>query len=122
MVNLLINATQAVATNGHIEIRTSHAPNDCVKVSVKDDGVGIDPTHLPQLFDPFFTMGKERGTGLGLSLSYGIVRRYGGRIEVSSTPGHGATFKVLLPLVLESEETTPGQTAFPDARPLETLE
>ncbi|MBX2837977.1 MAG: cache domain-containing protein [Gammaproteobacteria bacterium] len=99
MVNLLMNAIEAVEQAGHIEVSTSMAADGSVNVTVSDDGVGIEPKHLPQLFDPFFTSGKESGTGLGLSLSYSIVRRYGGRLEVSSTPMAGAQFEVFLPTV-----------------------
>jgi two-component system NtrC family sensor kinase len=64
---------------------------------VQDNGRGIAAEHLPQVFDPFFTTGKAQGTGLGLSVSYGIVRRYHGDISVSSVPGEGSRFTVTLP-------------------------
>ena len=67
-------------------------------IDVKDTGVGIDPEHLSQIFDPFYTTKQVgRGTGLGLSVTYGIVEKHGGHIEVKSSKGAGATFTVTLP-------------------------
>ncbi|HCL3396577.1 TPA: hypothetical protein N2A67_006482, partial [Pseudomonas aeruginosa] len=68
-------------------------------IEVEDSGQGISPEILPRIFDPFFTtkpVGK--GTGLGLSLSYGIVQKHGGTIEVRSQPGVGSAFRIVLPL------------------------
>ena len=98
-LNLLVNAAQAIPdkTHGVITVRTGRQ-GDEVYVEVADNGSGIDPLVLPKIFDPFFTtkpVGK--GTGLGLSLSYGIVQRHGGRIDVESEVGHGTTFRVVLP-------------------------
>jgi signal transduction histidine kinase len=68
-------------------------------IDVTDTGVGIDPEHLPQIFDPFYTTKQVgRGTGLGLSVTYGIVEKHGGHIEAKSRKGEGATFTVALPL------------------------
>ncbi|MBI2309008.1 MAG: sensor histidine kinase [Rhodocyclales bacterium] len=97
-MNLLVNAAQAIPERGRIVLRTGRQ-GDAVWVEVEDDGAGIEPEHLNRLFDPFFTtkpVGK--GTGLGLSLSYGIVQKHGGRIEVRSEPGAGAVFRVVLPM------------------------
>ena len=64
-----------------------------------DNGCGIAPANLKRIFDPFFTTKPiGRGTGLGLSLSYGIVKKHGGSIEVDSEPGRGTTFRIVLPL------------------------
>ncbi|MGC4395852.1 ATP-binding protein [Hydrogenophaga sp. T2] len=101
-MNLLVNAAHATAgraSRGHIVITTGCLPDDEVFVEVADDGCGISPEHLGRIFDPFFTtkaIGK--GTGLGLSVSYGIVHRHGGRIEVDSCPGGGTRFRVCLPV------------------------
>ena len=100
-LNLLINAAHAIPENtaGVITVRT-RSDAAAVYVEVADTGCGIAPSVLPRIFDPFFTtkpVGK--GTGLGLSLSYGIVQRHGGRIEVESEPGQGTTFRVVLPRV-----------------------
>ena len=101
-MNLLVNAAHALAgaaKRGSIVVTTGRLGADEVFVEVADDGCGIAPEHLSRIFDPFFTtktVGK--GTGLGLSLSYGIVRRHGGRIEVQSEPGVGTAFRVCLPI------------------------
>jgi signal transduction histidine kinase len=97
-MNLLINASQAITANGVITLRTGYA-NDWVWVEVGDNGAGIAPDILNRIFDPFFTtkpVGK--GTGLGLSLSYNIVNKHGGRIEVASELGKGTRFTVHLPV------------------------
>lgn len=71
-----------------------------ILVEVKDSGCGIKKEHLDRLFTPFFTTKEEvMGVGLGLSVSYGIVERHGGRIEVKSREGKGTTFKVTLPVM-----------------------
>ena len=68
-------------------------------VEVEDNGSGIDPAHLPHIFEPFFTTKPVgQGTGLGLSVGYGIVRDHGGTIEADSAPGRGALFRIRLPL------------------------
>ncbi len=98
VMNLLTNAVQAIPERGVITIRTGRV-GDLVWFEVQDTGTGIAAEHLNRLFDPFFTtkpVGK--GTGLGLALSFGIVRKHGGRIEVKSTVGQGATFRVWLPI------------------------
>jgi signal transduction histidine kinase len=95
-LNLLVNAAHAIEKNGRIAVRT-RVDGDTVAVSVSDTGHGIKPEHLNRIFDPFFTtkpVGK--GTGLGLSLSYGIVKKHGGTIDVASGP-EGTTFTVRLP-------------------------
>lgn len=104
LVNLIMNAVQAVAHEGTVEVTTGNADAGQMCVTVADNGVGIEAGHLQRLFDPFFTTGKEHGTGLGLSVSYGIVRRYGGHIEVQSEPGNGANFSVYLPTVAAASE------------------
>lgn len=99
-MNMLVNAAHAMdeARRGKIVVRTGRA-GDEVWVEFADDGKGIAPENLKRIFDPFFTtkpVGK--GTGLGLSLSYGIVEKHHGRIEVQSTPGQGTTFRISLPV------------------------
>lgn len=97
-MNLLLNAAQAMETRGVITLRSGCAGNE-VWIQVTDNGSGIAPALQARIFDPFFTtkpVGK--GTGLGLSLSYGIVRKHGGRIELLSAPGQGSTFTVILPI------------------------
>ena len=97
-MNLLMNAAQAIDNKGTITVRTG-VSGDEVWVEVADTGKGISPEHINRIFDPFFTtkpVGK--GTGLGLSLSYGIVQKHHGRIEVKSELGKGTTFRVCLPV------------------------
>ncbi|WP_431102777.1 ATP-binding protein [Roseateles noduli] len=98
-LNLLVNAAHAVGPErGLIVVRSGHA-GDKVWVEVEDDGCGIAPDHLARVFDPFFTTKPVgRGTGLGLSLAYGIVQKHQGRIDLRSEPGHGACFRVTLPV------------------------
>ena len=97
-MNLLTNAAQAIETHGSITIRTGQEGNN-VWAEVEDTGKGIKPEHLKRIFDPFFTTKPVgSGTGLGLSLSYGIVQQHGGRIEVKSEVGKGSVFRVVLPL------------------------
>jgi PAS domain S-box-containing protein len=96
-MNLLINAAHSIETTGEITIRTGYDA-DYVWVEVEDNGKGIAPENLKRIFEPFFTtkpVGK--GTGLGLSLSYGIVNKHNGHIEVKSELGRGSCFKVILP-------------------------
>jgi PAS domain S-box-containing protein len=97
-MNLLVNAGQAIVERGEITIRTGQ-DGDRVWVEVADSGAGIPQENLNRIFEPFFTtkpVGK--GTGLGLSLSYGIVVKHRGRIEVTSEVGKGSTFRVVLPI------------------------
>lgn len=99
-VNLLVNAKQSIKENGKISITTEvEESGKVVKVSVSDNGCGIPPNIRDKIFDPFFTTKPVgEGTGLGLSVSYGIVQDHGGSIEVKSEQGIGTTFTVLLPL------------------------
>ncbi|MCA9186308.1 MAG: hypothetical protein KDA99_11840 [Planctomycetales bacterium] len=97
-MNLLVNAGQAIDKQGTVRITTSSTEAHVV-VSISDDGCGIPEENLSKLFTPFFTTKPVgSGTGLGLSVSYGIVEKHGGTIEVSSTVGEGTTFIVKLPI------------------------
>jgi two-component system NtrC family sensor kinase len=96
--NLIMNAVQAMPQGGTLTIRTS-ADKTQIKIEVQDTGVGISPENMRKLFTPFFTTKREvKGVGLGLAVSYGIVQRHRGRIEVQSKEGEGTTFTVYLPL------------------------
>jgi signal transduction histidine kinase len=101
MSNLILNALQAME-HGSVHVRigtTTRAEQPLACVEVEDEGSGVSQANLPHIFDPFFTTkGVGEGTGLGLSVSYGIIRDHAGTIEVASEPGHGARFSVLLPL------------------------
>lgn len=99
VMNLLVNAAQAIPERGTITVRT-RLEGDFVRIEVCDSGCGIAPEHLGRIFDPFFTTkAVGKGTGLGLSLSYDIVQKHGGRIEVESQVGAGTCFRVFLPCV-----------------------
>ncbi|MDO8491487.1 MAG: ATP-binding protein [Dehalococcoidia bacterium] len=103
LLNLTINAIQAMSEGGKLTLRTSIEENGMVAISVQDTGCGIPPENLERLFTPFFTTKeKGRGVGLGLAVSYGIVERHGGKIEVQSEVGKGSTFTVRLPAVKEA--------------------
>jgi signal transduction histidine kinase len=105
-MNLLVNAAQAIPERGTITITTT-ADNAAAVIMVRDSGVGMSPETIKKIFDPFFTtkpVGK--GTGLGLSVSYSIVQRHHGRIEVNSSPGQGSEFAVHLPLRQPEPEAT----------------
>lgn len=97
-MNLLVNAAHALREQGVITLRTG-AADGWVWIEVGDNGCGIAPENLHRIFEPFFTTKPVgSGTGLGLSLSYGIVNRHGGRIEVASVLGQGTRFTVHLPV------------------------
>jgi two-component system NtrC family sensor kinase len=96
-LNLFLNARDAMPSGGILEVR-SWAHNGTVEVEVTDTGAGIPRENLARIFDPFFTTkGSARGTGLGLSVSYGIIKEHAGKIEVHSTPGKGTSFRVEFP-------------------------
>ena len=102
VLNLLLNAQQAIAATGHvggrIEIGTRSSRKE-VTLEIRDDGCGIPAEIHSRIFDPFFTTKPVgEGTGLGLSISHSIVSDHGGRIELESTPGQGACFRVILPV------------------------
>jgi two-component system, NtrC family, sensor kinase len=106
-MNLLVNAAHAIEERGTITIRTGAADN-MVWVEVSDNGKGIAPENLSRIFDPFFTTKPVgTGTGLGLSVSYSIIQKHHGSINVASEVGKGTTFRISLPvkqpLAAESE-------------------
>jgi len=105
--NLVINARQAMPEGGCLYISLENAtlptaaiaglpPGNYVKVSVRDEGTGIDPKHLGRIFDPYFTT-KQAGNGLGLATVYSVITKHGGHIDVASALGHGTTFTFYLP-------------------------
>jgi two-component system, NtrC family, sensor kinase len=98
-LNLFLNARDAMPSGGMLEVRTA-AHNGSVEVEVADTGAGIPREHIHRIFDPFFTTkASGRGTGLGLSVSYGIIKEHAGKIDVRSTPGKGTSFHVEFPAV-----------------------
>jgi signal transduction histidine kinase len=103
ILNLIINAVQAMPTGGDLTLKAEQDQNR-IHITVQDTGVGISEKDLSHIFDPFFTT-KEvgQGTGLGLSVSYGIVNKHGGRISVESSEGSGCKFVVMLPAAKEAD-------------------
>jgi signal transduction histidine kinase len=100
MLNLVTNARDAVDTGGEIRIETRRRDSDrTIELVVADTGRGIAPEDLTRIFDPFFTT-KPSGTGLGLSLTHGIVREHGGTIDVESAPGRGTRFILAFPALI----------------------
>jgi two-component system, sporulation sensor kinase E len=97
-MNLLINAHQAIASEGVVEVTTAAAGRHRISITVRDTGCGIPKENIDRIWDPFFTTKEAgRGTGLGLALTYNIVKRHEGEIKVQSKLGAGTEFTVLLP-------------------------
>jgi signal transduction histidine kinase len=97
LVNLVKNAVDAMPGGGTLTLTTQHQ-GDHVAVAVRDTGCGIPADQLDRIFMPFYTTKEPgRGTGLGLSVSYTIIRTFGGDLRVDSAPGTGSTFTVVLP-------------------------
>lgn len=99
VMNLLLNAIEFIEVDGEILIETKIIENDWVQVSIKDNGIGIEPSSIHKIFEPFFTtkdVGK--GIGLGLTISYNIVKEHGGEIHVESEAGKGTVFTLKLPI------------------------
>jgi len=116
IMNLAINARDAMPEGGKLIVDTANLwlneeqcelipeskPGKCVRLSVSDNGAGIDHDTVRHIFEPFFsTKGIGKGTGLGLSVVYGIVKEHGGWIQVVSNPGEGTTFHIYIPAILE---------------------
>jgi len=98
-LNLFLDARDAMPSGGILEVRTS-AHNGSVEIEVVDTGAGIPREHIHRIFDPFFTTkASGRGTGLGLSVSYGIIKEHAGKVDVRSAPGKGTSFHVEFPAV-----------------------
>ena len=96
LLNLALNACQAMPNGGGLRINCRAAPRKRVEIEVQDTGMGIPPENLNKIFDLYFTT-KEKGSGIGLSMVYRIVQLHDGEVEVQSTPGHGTTFKLVFP-------------------------
>src|SRR5690606_22110422 len=121
IVNLIVNARDAMPQGGVLTIRVENAAidealreelqaislnpdRDYIRLQITDTGHGMDETVRNRVFEPFFTTKQGEGTGLGLFSVYGIVRRHQGLIRVISAPGEGSTFEILLPAVAETAE------------------
>jgi two-component system, NtrC family, sensor kinase len=107
-LNLFLNSIQAMPDGGKLTVRAAVQDEDLLRVDVIDTGVGIPPENLGKVFDPFFTTKEPgQGTGLGLSVSYGIIEKHRGRITVDSRVGEGTTFSIFLPLKAEERTSAP---------------
>ncbi len=111
LLNLVFNAIEAMPGGGTL-VLSSWAEDSAICLAVKDTGVGIPEEVRSRIFDPFFTTKGPHSSGLGLSVSYGIIRRHGGQITVDSQPGEGTTFTIRLP-VREPPPPPPGEAAAP---------
>lgn len=119
LVNLLVNAIQALPGDGGVvTVKSRDWENRGVAISVEDNGAGMDADSLNRVFNPFYsTKGQGGGTGLGLSVSYGLIRRYGGNIKADSTPGEGSRFTLWL--LTEPDMITDDQTIAEQLRSIE---
>ncbi|HQQ51314.1 MAG TPA: cache domain-containing protein, partial [Spirochaetota bacterium] len=104
--NLAMNAADAMPQGGTLTVQTKYNfGNDSISIIVSDTGVGIKEEHLDKIFDPFFTTKEQgKGTGLGLAVTYGIIKRYYGNINVHSEVGNGTVFTITFPLLKNKEE------------------
>jgi two-component system cell cycle sensor histidine kinase/response regulator CckA len=103
ITNMIFNAIEAMPEGGRIEIRTFKKRRD-VLIQISDTGIGIGEEEKRKIFEPFFTTKPFTNTGLGLSMSYGIIKRFGGEIEVESKVGQGTTFRIILPIGEDEKE------------------
>jgi signal transduction histidine kinase len=112
LTNLIFNAVDAMPRGGRLSFRTERCNND-IRLNISDTGTGMTEETLQNCLEPFFTTKGDRGTGLGLAVSYGIIRRHGGSIEIKSKVNKGTTFTINLPVLTEASRphgVEPGQT------------
>jgi two-component system nitrogen regulation sensor histidine kinase NtrY len=112
--NLILNSLDAMPAGGTLTVRTAHRPGS-VRLEVTDTGQGLTPEECARLFTPYYTT-KRHGTGLGLAIVQSVVSDHGGRIEVESAPGAGATFRIELPM---EQKLSPVGTNPIDERPVD---
>jgi len=110
LTNLILNAVDAMPRGGRLTLTTRNAGGE-VEVTVSDTGIGIPEAIQQKIFDPFFTTKGPRGTGLGLSMTYGILSRHGARVTVESQEGHGTTFRLVFPAAEQVGEVAPAPLA-----------
>jgi CheY-like chemotaxis protein len=114
LVNLCINSMDAMPEGGCLTLRTAILPDGQVQASVEDDGTGINPEVLDHVFEPFFTT-KEvgKGTGLGLTMTYGVIKAHGGTIDIASRPGLGTSVQLRFPRVPAPDRLEPAHPCAP---------
>src|SRR5258705_3142120 len=110
LVNMIINAVDAMPSGGEVRVSTQETA-DRALILITDTGTGMGPEVKSRLFDPFFTTKGRKGTGMGLAVSFGIIRRHDGSIDVESEPGRGTTFRISLPRVSPSIMLNQGPAA-----------
>jgi CheY-like chemotaxis protein/anti-sigma regulatory factor (Ser/Thr protein kinase) len=103
LVNMIYNSIDAIPSGGEIRM-SSQEINGRVVLSIADNGIGMTPEVKSRLFDPFFTTKGKGGTGMGMAVSFGIIRRHNGTIDVESEPGRGTTFRISLPLAKGAQD------------------
>lgn len=106
LVNMVFNAVDAMPRGGILTL-AAQEKGDLVEISVRDTGMGMNEDVRLRVFDPFFTTKDKAGMGLGLAVSYGIIRRHEGTVEVESEVGHGTTFRITLPIAKSAEQEQP---------------
>src|SRR5207237_8006519 len=104
LINIIFNAVDAMPQGGTITLAAEEEEGDAVVISIGDTGMGMSPEVKARIFDPFFTTKGKAGLGLGLAVSYGIISRHGGNIEVESQYGRGTEFRITLPLARLAEK------------------
>jgi signal transduction histidine kinase len=97
VANLVSNAIDAANVGGNVWMEARNLPGDIIELCIGDDGIGMTPETVRQLFQPFFSTKGDLGNGLGLYISHEIVERHGGELQVTTEPGTGTTMRVLLP-------------------------
>jgi signal transduction histidine kinase/FixJ family two-component response regulator len=110
LVNMIYNAIDAMPSGGEIRMSSQEAPGRVV-LTIADNGTGMTPDVKSRLFDPFFTTKGKGGTGMGMAVSFGIIRRHNGSIDVESEPGRGTTFRISLPLAENAQTNAEGGAA-----------
>jgi two-component system, cell cycle sensor histidine kinase and response regulator CckA len=122
LMNLCINAVNAMPEGGLLTLRTAARGDDWVEVSVEDEGEGMAPEVLMHALEPFYTTKPEgEGTGLGLSMTYGVVKAHGGTLDISSHPGQGTLIQIRLPRIPAPVQAEPPSEAAQPAGPLQIL-
>ncbi len=113
LVNLVLNAVQAMPAGGTLTIRTARVGDRAAAIEVGDTGVGMNKSVRRRIFEPLFTTKGSSGSGMGLTMSQGIVQEHNGRIDVESEPGRGTVFRLVFPFTSQA----PAPTAAPSAEP-----